>query len=896
MKLSFLVPLMKLTFILPMRLLERQSSPLTEMDKLLIDDLVQLSTSVYTEVRIKAQRLMFSCFEIFDYSARSILPTVLEKLKDDPAISHEEFKGALHILLNSKMLYLTSHYWEVMVNAWPRIIEADHSEKPSMVRIIDKLVVNLHDKFDSVALRRQVSQSSKIAATRLLKSGSPRAALRGDISAVGQQSDAAVPPDDLIKRAEVVAAEANETNVRRWRHTQICVTLLSVMIRYDERLPAIAVRAFVQLLAHDVLAMRKKSIKAVAAILQQQKKPHDKVPVDLETKGFDSNQDSLFSVRPGNRPDNDWLSYRSKDSPKTEEDWNKMQLVDKTYLGYYTWSKIVYTYDASNAGNNSLNQHDFGELCEEEKVICDAFLNESFVTKVVSFLSLEEKKGRDSFSSSRFSMFNGLSRNVGSDLLPVIQPILEKLLNENQESAHRCASEIIAGLIRGSKHWPFSKLQEMWSFLIPLLKKAFAAIIPEVLHDWTTALATATENRDPHRYTELYEFLLDNPICGDGGAFGDAGRLLLVQSTIVQQEWRASELNHRLFNYLIPQLAHPYKDVRSRVASVFTYILMFDVSFGRSTPTTFPKISMLTEKVIQDLEILSGTESQTTSNAVQDVEMKSDTQMSPTSLHVGNDEDVEMKEVKDNDEDDDEIRKRALRLMPLESREDDPELQESCRIVFRRLPALQLTDELIPIAISTLIKASSHRFWNVRKLVQQYLQVMIFHNLFTLKETTFSKDICQLVLNALEDEQLEVKLEASKTLSGIVHYGYVKVDKDLQNRFSDMAKTKLPKKRQFAAANDNTVANGLRKRHAGILGMSACIQAFPYDVPEWMPQVLLEVGDHLHDAAFIQATVKKTLSEFRRTHHDNWQEHKQKFKDDQLAVLTDLLVSPNYYA
>lgn len=43
-------------------------------------------------------------------------------------------------------------------------------------------------------------------------------------------------------------------------------------------------------------------------------------------------------------------------------------------------------------------------------------------------------------------------------------------------------------------------------------------------------------------------------------------------------------------------------------------------------------------------------------------------------------------------------------------------------------------------------------------------------------------------------------------------------------------------------------------------------------------------------------TVKKTLSEFRRTHHDNWQEHRQCFTDDQLLVLTDLLVSPCYYA
>ena len=40
-----------LFLIFQMRLLERQSCPLTQMDKLLIDDLVRLSTSVYTEVR-----------------------------------------------------------------------------------------------------------------------------------------------------------------------------------------------------------------------------------------------------------------------------------------------------------------------------------------------------------------------------------------------------------------------------------------------------------------------------------------------------------------------------------------------------------------------------------------------------------------------------------------------------------------------------------------------------------------------------------------------------------------------------------------------------------------------------------------------------------------------------
>jgi len=38
------------------------------------------------------------------------------------------------------------------------------------------------------------------------------------------------------------------------------------------------------------------------------------------------------------------------------------------------------------------------------------------------------------------------------------------------------------------------------------------------------------------------------------------------------------------------------------------------------------------------------------------------------------------------------------------------------------------------------------------------------------------------------------------------------------------------------------------------------------------------------------------MMNFKRTHHENWRQHKQKFTDDQLTVLTDLLVSPSYYA
>ena len=42
--------------------------------------------------------MLFGCFDAFDYSARSILPDILDKLKDDPAVSHEEFKVRYSLL------------------------------------------------------------------------------------------------------------------------------------------------------------------------------------------------------------------------------------------------------------------------------------------------------------------------------------------------------------------------------------------------------------------------------------------------------------------------------------------------------------------------------------------------------------------------------------------------------------------------------------------------------------------------------------------------------------------------------------------------------------------------------------------------------------------------------
>ena len=48
--------------------------------------------------------------------------------------------------------------------------------------------------------------------------------------------------------------------------------------------------------------------------------------------------------------------------------------------------------------------------------------------------------------------------------------------------------------------------------------------------------------------------------------------------------------------------------------------------------------------------------------------------------------------------------------------------------------------------------------------------------------------------------------------------------------------------------------------------------------------------------SFLQSTIRKTLGDFKRTHHDNWEQHSLKFTERQLAVLRDLTIPPTYCA
>ena len=51
-----------------------------------------LFSHFFWQVRIKAQRVLSSCIDVFDNFARTLVPPTLSKLQNNPDVSHEEFK------------------------------------------------------------------------------------------------------------------------------------------------------------------------------------------------------------------------------------------------------------------------------------------------------------------------------------------------------------------------------------------------------------------------------------------------------------------------------------------------------------------------------------------------------------------------------------------------------------------------------------------------------------------------------------------------------------------------------------------------------------------------------------------------------------------------------------
>uniref|UniRef100_A0A3Q0QYT3 Uncharacterized protein n=1 Tax=Amphilophus citrinellus TaxID=61819 RepID=A0A3Q0QYT3_AMPCI len=828
----------------------------------LLCDLLLLSTSTYSQVRSRAQNVLMAALGTYSFSYRDLIPRILQLLSPQhTTVTQQQFKGALYCLLGmySGVPMASARDWEWVGQVWPALVRCGLSpamslEKPSIGRLLDDITDRILRQHDTIGINFTVSERCVEIANQIAQSENPMPCLE-------------VPSIEEMKEGLQRQRIRNDFPwMKPWKFEHMATDLLSLLLRDDHPLPPDTVLYFTQSLVHDSISIRKAAVSAMAGVLKQLKRPSKKValkPSDIS--GIEETDGLCVGDREGNR----WLQYDSNNLPLTQEQWNSQCYVEKTHWGYYSWPREMMIYASSEKPKDDLP---YEEMSEVEKIVFEYFSDPEFIDQLIEFLSLEDRKGKDSFNPRRFLLFKGLFRNYGDVFLPLLWPHLEQLASDPHESSQRCVCEITAGLIRGSKHWSFSKVERLWQLLCPLIKTALTNITVETYTDWGTCIATASEGRDPRKLHWLFELLMESPLSGEGSSFRDARYVCVC---------------------VCPKLTQVYKNVRERIGSVLTYIFMIDVALPHTRPTTSPHVAEFVTRVLERLKPLTSEpeihnhvheeNTQETDERTQAVKLLK-TVLKWLMTSAGRTFTTPVQQQL-------QLLPLLFKIAPVEIDESYDEMKQDARTCLSLMSQGLLYPEHIPLVLAALEEMAGSRSWHARFSVLTYLQIAVFYNLFTLLSVPAEVlRIRKLVMQLLLDEQLEVRDMACTTLSGLLQCQFFPLDSSLQTQLQTLSQTCLPRARGELASTD------LVRRHAGVLGLSACILSSPYDVPDWMPQILMDLSSHLNDPQPIEMTVKKTLSEFRRTHHDNWQEHRQCFTDDQLLVLTDLLVSPCYYA
>uniref|UniRef100_A0A182QSD1 Proteasome activator complex subunit 4 C-terminal domain-containing protein n=1 Tax=Anopheles farauti TaxID=69004 RepID=A0A182QSD1_9DIPT len=887
--------------------------------------LLELSVSYYSSVRIDAQSKLHDMLYLFPYAYPLLTDRIVECLKLDANTNHERFKGILCLLfIKRRGRLITQNNWEYLSRVWPALLRSKLSEKPSIVKLVEGLKKIIDGQSPTYLLEVEIGEKVVERALALRTRVDELDLLAGQAARERENKRNMRLFQQLIGDI-VQTVETSKLHLRY--HYLASAMLINLCHPFAEHPPSVT-RLAVHHLIHDSVIERKLAIQLLLGIFRQQKRPHKKTvmnPFEIAARVAGKSTGEVApnpgsNVPPGYRDDNMWLQYDLAKVPKSQAEWDEPRYM-YTSEGCFGWTQGFKMY-APSAEQPKLDRT-LEEMSEHERTILEFFEQQENVDTLIRFWSLEEKKGRDEFSSSRMLLIKMLMKVFGDRLLDRFVGHLKRLIQDKStESNHRCAVEVMTGIMRGAKHWPYEKTRAMYEQMVPLIRLGLQNVTVDTDMYWGMSFATAAQSMDPSKQYWLHEVLLEDPL-QDANSFSDSNRLYCLQGAFNQHVWRMASVAHRLLDYLKPHLDHPFQSLRERLGNTLINIFEGDLRFeGYENNSISPKRSELIAYVMPKLAILlqrdpeppkpkptgethadGGMElDEAGTSADVDSEYTKAVRLFKTTAHWVT---FTIHRYSNGNE------KEYFELLPiacrLERSEHDQELSEICTLLLAFISQALTLPSCMEVALAKIDEVSKMSFWSARRAVIDVLQVQVFYNMtIILSRSEWKAKVQEIVLRLLEDSVVEVREKAAEVLCGLVHCSFLTATEELLELFKRKCRTKIIRTKRIrvepascsaeVARNENAEANAVLARHTGVLGLCAFISAYPYEVPEFVPNVFEHLGAHLNDPQPIPATIRKTMGDFKRTHHDNWEVHQLKFTEDQLAVLSDLTIPPSYYA
>jgi len=215
-------------------------------------------------------------------------------------------------------------------------------------------------------------------------------------------------------------------------------------------------------------------------------------------------------------------------------------------------------------------------------------------------------------------------------------------------------------------------------------------------------------------------------------------------------------------------------------------------------------------------------------------------------------------------------------------------------------------DQVLVIANSVISKENQK--WQVRQVAVNFLRC--FQGSHRMILTAFqTEQVMDILINMLANDRREVSSAAQIAITGIIAGAPIDIVSELVQKFIKMAKQSLPvkkrkkklKEKSGSTSNEENEKVRRTQQQTSVLFLCACVLSRPYDTPSHVPPALAALSKHSFDTSssyVVRQAVKNCCSEYKKTHmsENNWELHRQKFTQEELESLEDVVSTPHYYA
>ena len=857
--------------------------PKSKLDTQLLLDLARSSVSLYTEVRRNAQSTAEAALKVVVGGRYLVIPPLLQAL--EKALENSDFariKGALYMLLFGSLVKTITRDWRYAPRVIKAYITATTADKASIQKLCSSAMLHIME-FGRSLERMVILDEDVVEKISPVEDVFPLLSKRK--MAIAQKRD-----QIEAKKAALSEEMVDIAKNSHWKQaSRSAGILLSLGLKFE----TLASEKLINLVAQGATdshpGLRGLYCSAFVALFSL---------IDLRACAQHSYESFLLDKQhlPAKiyirTPQDDTSDFLARFAQPDAEYY-----VDHDYPGWLIWTKTMPAYKA-----NPEIELEYDEAEQKALTQIGRVLTRDWFSTFFGYLKQEPRDaGADRFRLSNAMLlvytFELIYEGSTAAKLSDIKEEIAKVFGDGSDRhQHRATAEILAALLTATMDKKVEVRTMIWEYAFPIVQKVLGdGLTPENSAYWMTFLHFVLQGKDPRRSWPLVDWLAKFRLdMSSNAAFKESSRIQLVQQCVSDLGWHF-QLEKPIIKDFLDHIDHPYKGVREAMGH--TLATIYRTRYYESYKDLDTLIE--TQKSASSIGSRPYQPSTEFSKTIHDVFRRLEQwrqervpgQQTPSSYTSGSKtvllwldstlsshECIQLLQFFP-----DVFIEQLLHMMDVK---EDQELQALAYHVFRHLPSIPHRIGEDAELIAALIRiGQTSPFWHQRLRVLINMQIIYFRRLFLLSRNQQQK-LFECVANMLEDPQLEVRLGASSTLSGMIRCSPVKlrngiVEILIRKMTKMLHASPLPKKPRSTASGTSTDtstptpehAKLILTRHAAVLGLGAAVQAFPYTSPppKWIPEVLATLATKANaDPGMVGKSVKSILSEFKKTRQDTW--------------------------